>query len=135
MRCFDTLTSAPNGKLAVSDSTQRNNIGTVIAYDSTQTSVLAQATQKILGAYSQSQHAKFFNPYGYTIQKMLSSVQPHRTNTNLYGVDIQTGYKQFFGKKKRWGLRYYASFSYNGGGEVIIDPQTMASITSPMEQG
>ncbi|WP_104749288.1 outer membrane protein [Helicobacter cynogastricus] len=29
---------------------------------------------------------------------------------------MQVGYKQFFGKKKRWGLRYYGSFSYNAGG-------------------
>ncbi|MFC3848515.1 outer membrane protein [Helicobacter baculiformis] len=36
-------------------------------------------------------------------------------NGNLYGVDIQFGYKQFFGKKERFGLRYYGAFSGQGG--------------------
>ncbi|WP_104696324.1 outer membrane protein [Helicobacter salomonis] len=34
---------------------------------------------------------------------------------NLYGVDVQLGYKQFFGKKKHFGLRYYGVFSGQGG--------------------
>ncbi|BDQ27297.1 hypothetical protein ASB1_09730 [Helicobacter heilmannii] len=33
----------------------------------------------------------------------------------MYGVDAQIGYKQFFGKSKRWGLRYYGTFSYQHG--------------------
>ncbi|CRF43338.1 outer membrane protein [Helicobacter ailurogastricus] len=37
------------------------------------------------------------------------------SNGNMYGIDVQFGYKQFFGKRKRWGLRYYASFSYQHG--------------------
>ncbi|GMB96970.1 outer membrane protein [Helicobacter sp. NHP22-001] len=35
---------------------------------------------------------------------------------NLFGVDLQVGYKQFFGKKKHWGLRYYGLISLQGGG-------------------
>ncbi|WP_235853167.1 outer membrane protein, partial [Helicobacter labacensis] len=39
----------------------------------------------------------------------------NNSNGNMYGIDVQFGYKQFFGKKKRWGLRYYASFSWQHG--------------------
>ncbi|GAA9954930.1 Hop family adhesin HopQ [Helicobacter pylori] len=34
-------------------------------------------------------------------------------NGALNGFGVQVGYKQFFGKKKRWGLRYYGFFDYN----------------------
>ncbi|WP_158653022.1 outer membrane protein [Helicobacter salomonis] len=33
----------------------------------------------------------------------------------LFGGDLQVGYKQFFGKEKRFGLRYYAFGSAQGG--------------------
>ncbi|WP_104758202.1 outer membrane protein [Helicobacter salomonis] len=39
----------------------------------------------------------------------------NNSSGNMYGVDVQFGYKQFFGKKKRFGLRYYAHFSYQHG--------------------
>ncbi|WP_120952833.1 outer membrane protein [Helicobacter sp. L8] len=42
-------------------------------------------------------------------------MQTMNSNGNMYGIDVQFGYKQFFGKKKRWGLRYYASFSWQHG--------------------
>ncbi|WP_199767020.1 outer membrane protein [Helicobacter ailurogastricus] len=41
--------------------------------------------------------------------------QTEGINGNLFGADIQFGYKQFFGKKKRFGLRYYGFFSGQGG--------------------
>ncbi len=34
-------------------------------------------------------------------------------NGALNGLGVQVGYKQFFGEKKRWGLRYYGFFDYN----------------------
>ncbi|GAA7916384.1 outer membrane protein [Helicobacter pylori] len=34
-------------------------------------------------------------------------------NGAMNGLGVQVGYKQFFGKKKRWGLRYYGFFDYN----------------------
>ncbi|WP_120945302.1 MULTISPECIES: outer membrane protein [Helicobacter] len=37
------------------------------------------------------------------------------TSGNLFGGDVQLGYRQFFGKKKRFGMRYYAMFSAQGG--------------------
>ncbi|MCQ2659810.1 outer membrane beta-barrel protein, partial [Helicobacter pylori] len=33
-------------------------------------------------------------------------------NGALNGLGVQVGYKQFFGEKKRWGLRYYGFFDY-----------------------
>ncbi len=36
-------------------------------------------------------------------------------NGNLFGADIQVGYKQFFGQSKHFGLRYYGMFSGQGG--------------------
>ncbi|WP_441744910.1 Hop family adhesin HopQ [Helicobacter pylori] len=34
-------------------------------------------------------------------------------NGAMNGLGVAAGYKQFFGKKKRWGLRYYGFFDYN----------------------
>ncbi len=34
-------------------------------------------------------------------------------NGAMNGIGVQVGYKQFFGKKKNWGLRYYGFFDYN----------------------
>ncbi|WRC79282.1 outer membrane beta-barrel protein [Helicobacter pylori] len=34
-------------------------------------------------------------------------------NGAMNGIGVQVGYKQFFGKKRRWGLRYYGFFDYN----------------------
>ncbi len=34
-------------------------------------------------------------------------------NGAMNGFGVAVGYKQFFGKKKRWGLRYYGFFDYN----------------------
>ncbi|GAA7677489.1 Hop family adhesin HopQ [Helicobacter pylori] len=34
-------------------------------------------------------------------------------NGAMNGFGVAAGYKQFFGKKKRWGLRYYGFFDYN----------------------
>ncbi|WP_104748305.1 outer membrane protein [Helicobacter cetorum] len=31
---------------------------------------------------------------------------------SAYGVDVQLGYKWFFGKKKHWGVRTYATYAY-----------------------
>ncbi|BEG57501.1 outer memeberane protein [Helicobacter sp. NHP21005] len=53
---------------------------------------------------------KASNPVLYQVLGQSSGL-----NGNLFGADIQLGYKQFFGKKKRFGLRYYGFFSGQGG--------------------
>ncbi|GAA7098190.1 Hop family adhesin HopQ [Helicobacter pylori] len=49
------------------------------------------------------------NPFG-NVGMIASSTT---NNGALNGFGVQAGYKQFFGKKKRWGLRYYGFFDYN----------------------
>ncbi len=34
-------------------------------------------------------------------------------NGAMNGIGVQMGYKQFFGQKRNWGLRYYGFFDYN----------------------
>ncbi|UOS01439.1 Hop family adhesin HopQ [Helicobacter pylori] len=49
------------------------------------------------------------NPFG-NVGLIVSSAT---NNGALNGFGVAVGYKQFFGKKKRWGLRYYGFFDYN----------------------
>ncbi|WQY32180.1 Hop family adhesin HopQ [Helicobacter pylori] len=49
------------------------------------------------------------NPFG-NVGMIASSAT---NNGAMNGFGVQAGYKQFFGKKKRWGLRYYGFFDYN----------------------
>ncbi|WP_129074349.1 Hop family adhesin HopQ [Helicobacter pylori] len=49
------------------------------------------------------------NPFG-NVGMIVSSAT---NNGAMNGFGVQAGYKQFFGKKKRWGLRYYGFFDYN----------------------
>ncbi|WP_205440244.1 outer membrane protein [Helicobacter suis] len=48
-------------------------------------------------------------------------------NGNLFGGDFQIGYKQFFGKTKCFGLRYYVFFSGQGGSATVTDNSYNAS--------
>ncbi|EPZ95190.1 outer membrane beta-barrel protein [Helicobacter pylori] len=49
------------------------------------------------------------NPFG-NVGMIVSSAT---NNGAMNGLGVQVGYKQFFGEKKRWGLRYYGFFDYN----------------------
>ncbi|WP_212888908.1 SabA family sialic acid-binding adhesin, partial [Helicobacter pylori] len=40
-------------------------------------------------------------------------VSSQTNNGAMNGIGVQMGYKQFFGKKRRWGARYYGFFDYN----------------------
>ncbi|GAA8119187.1 Hop family outer membrane protein HopM/HopN [Helicobacter pylori] len=40
-------------------------------------------------------------------------ISSQTNNGAMNGIGIQMGYKQFFGKKRNWGLRYYGFFDYN----------------------
>ncbi|PDW31919.1 hypothetical protein BB452_07965 [Helicobacter pylori] len=40
-------------------------------------------------------------------------VSSQTNNGAMNGIGVQVGYKQFFGKKRRCGLRYYGFFDYN----------------------
>ncbi|MCH4609025.1 outer membrane protein, partial [Helicobacter pylori] len=44
----------------------------------------------------------------------MGMIASSKTNNGaMNGLGVQVGYKQFFGEKKRWGLRYYGFFDYN----------------------
>ncbi|GMB92222.1 hypothetical protein NHP190009_14050 [Helicobacter ailurogastricus] len=58
---------------------------------------------------------------GFTYAASHAPMQTMNSNGNMYGIDVQFGYKQFFGKKKRWGVRYYANFSYQHGTFMTSD--------------
>ncbi len=40
-------------------------------------------------------------------------IDTQSNNGAMNGIGVQVGYKQFFGKKRNWGLRYYGFFDYN----------------------
>ncbi|WP_233758318.1 outer membrane beta-barrel protein [Helicobacter ailurogastricus] len=60
-----------------------------------------------------------------TTPRFLTQNLTQSQNGNMYGVDMQVGYKQFFGKKKRWGLRYYGTFSYQHGTFYMSDSEAV----------
>ncbi|GAA7437573.1 Hop family adhesin HopQ [Helicobacter pylori] len=45
--------------------------------------------------------------------KRVGMIGSQTNNGAMNGLGVQVGYKQFFGEKKRWGLRYYGFFDYN----------------------
>ncbi|GAA7476168.1 Hop family adhesin HopQ [Helicobacter pylori] len=45
--------------------------------------------------------------------KRVGIISSQTNNGAMNGFGVQAGYKQFFGEKKRWGLRYYGFFDYN----------------------
>ncbi len=47
--------------------------------------------------------------------KKVGMISSQNNNGALNGLGVQVGYKQFFGKKRNWGLRYYGFFDYNHG--------------------
>ncbi|GAA8964228.1 outer membrane protein [Helicobacter pylori] len=59
---------------------------------------------------SQALAAMSNNPF-----KKVGMISSQNNNGALNGLGVQVGYKQFFGEKKRWGLRYYGFFDYNHG--------------------
>ncbi|GAA7090004.1 Hop family adhesin BabA [Helicobacter pylori] len=45
--------------------------------------------------------------------RKMGIVSSQTNNGAMNGIGIQVGYKQFFGKKRKWGARYYGFFDYN----------------------
>ncbi|WQV58405.1 Hop family adhesin HopQ [Helicobacter pylori] len=45
--------------------------------------------------------------------KRVGMIGSQTNNGAMNGLGVQAGYKQFFGQKRRWGLRYYGFFDYN----------------------
>uniref|UniRef100_UPI0013CDFAA2 outer membrane protein n=1 Tax=Helicobacter pylori TaxID=210 RepID=UPI0013CDFAA2 len=50
---------------------------------------------------------------GHNPFKRVGIISSQTNNGAMNGFGVQAGYKQFFGKKRTWGLRYYGFFDYN----------------------
>ncbi|WQV23441.1 outer membrane beta-barrel protein [Helicobacter pylori] len=50
---------------------------------------------------------------GHNPFKQVGMISSQTNNGAMNGLGVQAGYKQFFGQKRRWGLRYYGFFDYN----------------------
>ncbi|WP_208370731.1 Hop family adhesin SabA, partial [Helicobacter pylori] len=69
-----------------------------------------QINQEQQSNLNQALAAMSNNPF-----KNIGMISSQNNNGALNGLGVQVGYKQFFGKKKAFGLRYYGFFDYNHG--------------------
>ncbi|MCQ2945520.1 outer membrane beta-barrel protein [Helicobacter pylori] len=98
-----TASNTPNSpflKNLISQSTNPNNPGglkTVYQVNQNAYSQLLSATQEL----------------GHNPFRRVGLISSQTNNGTMNGIGVQVGYKQFFGEKRRWGLRYYGFFDYN----------------------
>ncbi|WP_033762274.1 Hop family adhesin SabA/HopD, partial [Helicobacter pylori] len=98
-----TASNTPNSpflKNLISQSTNPNNPGGLQAVYQVNQSAYSQ----LLSATQELGH----NPF-----RRVGLISSQTNNGAMNGIGVQVGYKQFFGQKRRWGLRYYGFFDYN----------------------
>ncbi len=98
-----TASNTPNSpflKNLISQSTNPNNPGGLQAVYQVNQSAYSQ----LLSATQELGH----NPF-----RRVGLISSQTNNGAMNGIGVQVGYKQFFGEKKTWGLRYYGFFDYN----------------------
>ncbi|MGL2748342.1 SabA family sialic acid-binding adhesin [Helicobacter pylori] len=98
-----TASNTPNSpflKNLISQSTNLNNPGGLQAVYQVNQSAYSQ----LLNATQELGH----NPF-----RRVGLISSQTNNGAMNGIGVQVGYKQFFGEKRRWGLRYYGFFDYN----------------------
>ncbi|WP_231622703.1 SabA family sialic acid-binding adhesin [Helicobacter pylori] len=98
-----TASNTPNSpflKNLISQSTNPNNPGGLQAVYQ----VNQNAYSQLLSATQELGH----NPF-----RRVGLISSQTNNGAMNGIGVQIGYKQFFGEKRRWGLRYYGFFDYN----------------------
>nr|WP_131141193.1 Hop family adhesin HopZ [Helicobacter pylori] len=98
-----TASNTPNSpflKNLISQSTNPNNPGGLQAVYQVNQSAYSQ----LLSATQELGH----NPF-----RRFGIISSQTNNGTMNGIGVQVGYKQFFGEKRRWGLRYYGFFDYN----------------------
>ncbi|GAA7287311.1 membrane protein [Helicobacter pylori] len=98
-----TASNTPNSpflKNLISQSTNPNNPGGLQAVYQVNQSAYSQ----LLSATQELGH----NPF-----RRVGLISSQTNNGAMNGIGVQLGYKQFFGQKRRWGLRYYGFFDYN----------------------
>ncbi|GAA9347278.1 outer membrane beta-barrel protein [Helicobacter pylori] len=91
---------SPFLKNLISQSTNPNNpegLKTVYQVNQSAYSQLLNATQEL----------------GHNPFRRVGLISSQTNNGAMNGIGVQVGYKQFFGEKRRWGLRYYGFFDYN----------------------
>ncbi|WP_121294454.1 Hop family adhesin HopZ [Helicobacter pylori] len=91
---------SPFLKNLISQSTNPNNpegLKTVYQLNQSAYSQLLSATQEL----------------GHNPFRRIGLISSQTNNGTMNGIGVQVGYKQFFGEKRRWGLRYYGFFDYN----------------------
>ncbi|WQZ56162.1 outer membrane beta-barrel protein [Helicobacter pylori] len=98
-----TASNTPNSpflKNLISQSTNPNNpVGLQAVYQVNQS-----AYSQLLSATQELGH----NPF-----RRVGLISSQTNNGAMNGIGVQVGYKQFFGEKRRWGLRYYGFLDYN----------------------
>ncbi|GAA9944039.1 membrane protein [Helicobacter pylori] len=65
---------------------------------------------------NQTQYSQFqttTKEFGHNPFRSVGLINSQINNGAMNGVGVQLGYKQFFGKNKFFGIRYYAFFDYN----------------------
>ncbi len=65
---------------------------------------------------NETQYSKFqttTKEFGHNPFRSVGLINSQSNNGAMNGVGVQLGYKQFFGKNKFFGIRYYAFFDYN----------------------
>ncbi|WP_285692773.1 outer membrane protein, partial [Helicobacter ailurogastricus] len=102
----------PKADLSVNNTTTANQINAAVGQLNALLAYL-KATQTSLASYMKDN--KEVITASAPAKGGTYNLPPQSQNGNMYGVDAQIGYKQFFGKSKRWGLRYYGTFSYQHG--------------------
>ncbi|MBH0294125.1 Hop family adhesin HopZ [Helicobacter pylori] len=98
-----TASNTPNSpflKNLISQSTNPNNPGGLQAVYQVNQSAYSQ----LLSATQELGH----NPF-----RRVGLISSQTNNGAMNGIGVQIGYKQFFGEKRRWGLRYYGFLDYN----------------------
>ncbi|OKB16110.1 hypothetical protein AOD77_0201120 [Helicobacter pylori] len=60
-----------------------------------------------------SQFQTTIKEFGHNPFRSVGLINSQSNNGAMNGVGVQLGYKQFFGKNKFFGIRYYAFFDYN----------------------
>ncbi|WP_104750496.1 outer membrane protein [Helicobacter cynogastricus] len=107
------------GDLGVQVPNDRSGLAQVIKDDVIQLQATTAALQKSVQGCEQSSSCKaLFQNSIYSSHNLTtydSKINRVTTRASFGGVNLQVGYKYFFGSKKRWGVRAYGSFSYNGG--------------------
>ncbi|WP_104682752.1 outer membrane protein [Helicobacter felis] len=97
----------------------RAGLTQVIKDDVIQAQAITAALQKGIQECEQSSACKalFINSIYSSHNRVAYDPKINRTTTHASfgGVNLQVGYKYFFGSKRRWGVRAYGNFGYNGG--------------------